>query len=330
MKLSLLLLPVLVGAPLLIAQAPSVNPGGSVTLGPSPKGYFQPTRSIDVDLLNSLMTARRPPVVVHPEDHVKVTVFGVPAFDTEGQIESDGTLQLPYLGPVQVSGLTISEAESKIAAALEAQQLVLHPAVNISDAAQPSYQITVDGEVAHPGSFTAAGDPTLGQMISRAGGLLSTAASVVTIARKGRSEPISVPLGPDPTHPTYGQLPIFSGDEISVSKVGTYYAVGALKVQGAYPLKNATPTTVAEAIATAGGFGFEALLDSSMIVRTEGTGRVVIKVHAGKIIHGKERDVALMNDDILFVPTSNLKAAIKGGGTGFIVSLASSYIYTHP
>ena len=272
-------------------------------------------------------------IVIQPDDRLTISVFGVPDYQTDARVERDGTLPLPYLGSVALAGLSVTAAEQKIAAALKTRDLLKDPAVKVVVAEQPSSLITVSGEVAKPGAYPAVGEHTLGEALAQAGGMLSTASPVVEVVRRGLPAPIAVPLGPDPSSATdqmYARLPLVAGDVVRVSKVGVYYIVGAVKTQGAYPLKNATPTTVTQALAAAGGYGFEAILDSAMIARTQGDTRILLKVHAGKILHGKESDVALLNDDILFVPTSQLKAAVKGGGTGLIVSLASTYLYTHP
>jgi polysaccharide export outer membrane protein len=78
------------------------------------------------------------------------------------------------------------------------------------------------------------------------------------------------------------------------------------------------------------GVGFEASADNSLLLRTEGTKRILIPVHVRRILQGKAEDIALQNDDILYIPTNSGKAALKGGAAGLIVSLASTYIYAHP
>jgi polysaccharide biosynthesis/export protein len=82
-----------------------------------------------------------------------------------------------------------------------------------------------------------------------------------------------------------------------------------------------------EIAAEAGGIGYEADRQDAHIIRTSGNSRYVVDVDVNKILQGKLADVTLQPDDILFVPTNNMKAAIKGGGSGLLVSLASALIY---
>ena len=46
------------------------------------------------------------------------------------------------------------------------------------------------------------------------------------------------------------------------------------------------------------------------------------------IMEGKASDMAMQDQDILMLPTSQIKAAIKGGGAALIVSVASAFIYS--
>jgi polysaccharide export outer membrane protein len=83
-------------------------------------------------------------------------------------------------------------------------------------------------------------------------------------------------------------------------------------------------------MAQAGGIGFEGERGNTSIVRTDGDKQYVIKVNVSKILKGKVADIALQPNDIVFVPTNEMKAAIKGGGTGALVSLAdTSLVVNH-
>ncbi|QMV19109.1 hypothetical protein GOB94_10785 [Granulicella sp. 5B5] len=312
------------------SQARSQVVGGSVQIGPANPTYFQPKLAVDEPLLASLMSVVPGPIVIAPDDTLHISLDGASTYTTDVRVERDGTIQLSYLTPLRVTGLTVEEAERAINGALVRNNLVLNPAVKVVLAKQPSSVVVVNGEVLHPGAYPTLGGLTLDRAIAASGGLLSGASPYVVLTRKGLDEPIMIPLGSDAAHSRYGDMQMLNGDKLQILRVGNYYVVGAVKNQGAYPLKGTTPTTVGEALAAAGGYGFEAILNSTTIARTEGNHRVLLTVPAAKILAGKAPDVALMNDDIVFVPTSKTKAAIKGGASGLIVSLASTYIYAHP
>ena len=312
-------------------SAPASTGAGSETIGPAPSVLFSASLpNTEPANLDSLMHALTPVYVLQPDDIVTVNLYGVEDFSLKPRIAEDGTVNLPLIGPVSIGGLTIAQAEQVVDALLIQHDMVKVPGTTIETVERPHQVVTVSGNVAKPGVYPATGKHTLSDYLSTAGELKDTASSTVTLTRPGSISPIAIPLGPDPRNSTFRSIPIFAGDEIHASGVGTIYVIGATKIQGAFPLKNNTPTTVFEAIALAGGIGFEAAANSSQVVRTQGDKRILIPVHVAKIITGKEPDLLLRNDDILYIPTDKGKAAIKGGGAGLIVSLASTYIYAHP
>ena len=82
-----------------------------------------------------------------------------------------------------------------------------------------------------------------------------------------------------------------------------------------------------QALALAGGYVFESKLDDARIIRTNGTERTMILVHLKKTLEGKEPDPFLQADDVVIIPTSTIRAAIKNGGIGTAIGLATSFVY---
>ena len=197
--------------------------------------------------------------------------------------------------------------------------------------------VAVLGDVGHPGIYPALGDLTVAEYLSEAQGFVesvpnslggnSAASFTVTLIRPTLSAPVRIPLSAEPKDAAWGRIPLFPGDQIRVEKVGIVYAVGALKSQGSFSLKNSNRTTVTQLIALAGGVGYEADGAGTHIIRKNGDGTTVIPIDLIRILKGKNPDVALQQEDILFVPTNNLKAVIKGGGPSIIVSIATAALY---
>jgi polysaccharide biosynthesis/export protein len=291
-------------------------------------------------LLQSLLHVHRSDLLFRPDDLIAVEVYGVPDYKIQQRIAQDGTVQLPLVGKVKAAGTTVQQLETTLADNLSQNGIIRNPQVTVHAVERPWAVVTVSGAVEKPGVFPAYGDLDLIDYLSEAGGFIETfptptvtnspASPVVTLVRPSLGNPVSIPLGSDPAHSPWARIPLFPGDVIHVAKMGVVYAFGALKNQGAYPLKNTAPTTVLQLVALAGGIGYEADRKDASIIRTRGNSRYVLDVDVAKILKGKMADVALQADDILFVPPNNLKAAIKGGGSGLLVSLASAYIYTHP
>jgi len=94
-----------------------------------------------------------------PNDMVRIGVYGHPELgtaltpDVDGtRIDSEGNVQLPLVGPVQLSGKTPSEARLALQEAL-AGVLVENPLVNLSVVEYAARRFYVYGEVQKPGAY---------------------------------------------------------------------------------------------------------------------------------------------------------------------------------
>jgi polysaccharide biosynthesis/export protein len=108
---------------------------------------------------------------------------------------------------------------------------------------------------------------------------------------------------------------------------GVVYVVGAVKNSGVYHLKSSSSTTLRQAIAMAGGTGYEAKLTKTVIIRNEDGRQTEIPVAVNKDASKPLNDITLESNDIVYVPTSNAKAAVKGGGLGIAAIVASAALY---
>ena len=292
----------------------------------------------DPKALDMLLHAQRSPLRFRADDVISVSVYGMKEYAERQRIAEDGTVLLPFVGSIAAVGLTTQELATRIATRLSDKHIVLDPQVTVSVIAQPWVIVTVAGDVSKPGVFPAYGNLTLMDYISQAGGLNQTssgigslqapASSVVTLIREGLPEPMSIDLGSDASKSPYTRIPIFAGDQLLISKAGVVYAFGAFKNEGSFPLKASVPTTALQLAALAGGIGYQADRKDACIIRMEHNTRQVIPLDVARIIKGDTPDVALEPDDILFVPTNSMKAALKGGGASVVVALASGFLYT--
>jgi polysaccharide export outer membrane protein len=248
-------------------------------------------------------------------DLLTVKVLGPGDYVTTPRIEADGTADIALVGVVHLAGLTLTQAQELIAKDLTAAQMFRNPQVVISVTEGPNASVAVIGEV-H------AVVPLLGQrrlldVLAAAGGLPPTASHVITIDRPGSALPITVDIGTDPARSSLSNIPIFPGDTIIVSRVGVVYVLGAFKTQGLIPLSGNTPLTLLQVSALSGGAAFEARNNDLRIIRTIGNKRTLVKVDYKKILNGSDPD------DIVFLPSNTLKAAISNGGLSTIFSAIS-------
>jgi polysaccharide export outer membrane protein len=123
-------------------------------------------------------------------------------------------------------------------------------------------------------------------------------------------------------------VPVYARDTIIVSRMGLIYILGAFKSQMAVPIQQNSPLTLLQATAVGGGPGFEGKLEDLRIIRTTGVTRSVVRVNIKRVIAGKDPDPILQAEDIVFLPSNAMKAAIKGGGIATLLGIASIAIYS--
>jgi polysaccharide biosynthesis/export protein len=260
-------------------------------------------------------------IVLQQADLLAVHLYGMTDYQPTARVSLDGTIQLPLIGRLHVGGLTVHQAESLIAERLESAGMYHDPQVTIQITESPNQIVTVTGEV--HGVVPVEGQKRLFDVLSTAGGLPLTASHVVTIDRPGIPQPIVIDLGTDPAKSASANVPVFPGDTIIVPRVGVVYLLGAFKNEGAIPIQQNSPLTLMQVASLGGGTGYQAKLGDLRIIRTEGLNRKVVHVDVKKVMDGKAPDPVLQADDIVLLPTSAMKAAIKGGGLGTLVGIGS-------
>jgi polysaccharide export outer membrane protein len=262
-----------------------------------------------------------------PGDLVEVQIFGIAQFDYKGRVADDGDISLPLVGKIHLGGETVSAAEQHIATSLTSAELVKDPQVNLHVLESPNHFATVTGEVKSPGPVPVYGEKHLLDVLSAAGGLTPASSPVVTIYRRGSTDPFKVQIPADASVSGRFNIVIAPGDDIVVSKVGVVYVIGAFHQQGAIPLKSSTPLTLIEAMSLAGGVNYEAALNKAYILRVSSDGRAKIPFKVSSVLGHHAPDMMLQNDDIVLIPTSDLKAALKGGAAGVAASLVAGIGY---
>lgn len=176
-------------------------------------------------------------------------VLGVPGYN----VSPDGLVQFPYIGTVQVVGLTELQARDKLAAALG--KFFKEPQVTLQIQAYRSGRVYVEGEVRNPG-LQAINDisTTLPLALGRAGSLLPTADRTgVDLVRNGRTTRIDLQQladnGIDPA-----QIALQNGDVVRVlaNLDVKIHVLGEVLKAGPQVIRNGR-LTLNEALGDAGG-----------------------------------------------------------------------------
>jgi polysaccharide export outer membrane protein len=139
------------------------------------------------------------------EDKVKVTVYGEPDLSGEFVVDSSGVLAAPYIGQIQVKGMTVREFERAYAAKLKEAEIMRDPRVTAEVVSfRPIYVL---GEVKKPGQYAYVSGMTVQKAVALAEGYTYRASGTTAeITRSGRK--IKVDVTP--------QTKVFPGDEIRI------------------------------------------------------------------------------------------------------------------
>ena len=152
------------------------------------------------------------------EDTLDVTVFKVPDLSATGlTVETNGAISLPLLGSVVVRGLSIDQAQRKIAGLLE-KNYMQDPKVTITRTNKAIQRVTVEGEVRTPGVFPITDRMTFLQAIALSQGLTDLANDkAVIVFRNGRQYGVNLDLirrgkAPDPIIQNDDRIVILKSD----------------------------------------------------------------------------------------------------------------------
>jgi polysaccharide export outer membrane protein len=241
-------------------------------------------------------------------DLLQITMFGTQDFNADFRVSSSGDISLPPLGLVHVAGLSSSEAEKLIESQLVEGGFYREPRVSVFEKEYVTQGVSILGEVKNPGVYPLLADRHLLDLISQAGGLTANASRTISVTHAGQSMPGIVELSPDPELATTSNPAILPGDTIVVATAGLVYVIGNVNKPGGYPITD-NQLTVLQALALAGGNSPLAALDRAQIVRQVKGAREAIPISVKKILDGRNKDIRLQPQDILFIPNSTGKNA---------------------
>jgi polysaccharide export outer membrane protein len=289
-----------------------------------------------------------------PGDVVELTVIGIPGLDKkEFTLDGEGTITVPYVGQVELQGLTNRDAESKLTR-LFSDSLVEDPQVMVNVKEYRSQYYYVMGAVYRPGRFPLTHSASILDALVVAGGLTDKAEPRVRIYRRSRSQkpdgsPANIgasqeraePPDSTPSNPLEiklpdlienaqnpNSIPVLSGDVIEVPQVKdrVFYVLGDIPKPGVFSMPPNQHMALSQALANAGGLLKTASARKSLIIRKK-PGEALpeqIPVDAYAALKGDIKDIDLLENDIVLVPGSASKTLGKtfmGGLNSFLTTL---------
>jgi polysaccharide export outer membrane protein len=247
--------------------------------------------------LSTQMEAASRLIQLGPGDSVNIQVYGQPDMTSTVYISDDGTIPVPLAGPVQVAGLSPSEASQRIEKALSVGHYLIGPQVTLTVVLSRSQRVSVLGQISKPGLYPIESKTTIFDLLAEAGGALETGSDVIFLLRADATGtvqryPISL-KGLDDAKKSIPTQSLRGGDSIFVPRAEQFYIYGEVTAPNKYRVE--PDMTVVQAIARAGGItprGSERRVD---IKRLSGKGTyITIKaklndlVKADDVIHVKE------------------------------------------
>lgn len=200
--------------------------------------------------------AQSPDYRLGPGDTVRVSVFQSPELGLDTRISESGFMSYPLLGQVKVGGLTISEAEKKIADGLRSGNFVRQPQVSLLVLQVRGNQASVLGQVNKPGRYPLeVADMRLTDLLAAAGGVAPTGAEVVTLVGVRGGQPYRVQVNLSevfaPGQRSTQDIRVTDGDVVWVDRAPTVYIYGEVQRPG--PVRLERGMTLMQVLAAGGG-----------------------------------------------------------------------------
>lgn len=126
---------------------------------------------VEATMPPTLRQAPRCPLTLGPEDVVTIRVFGEDDLTGDYQADTDGNLDFPFVGRVNIKGKTNTSLADYITKQLREGEYILQPQVSVVIKEHNSAKVVVDGRVSRAGSFAFRTGMTLLEAISEAGGM---------------------------------------------------------------------------------------------------------------------------------------------------------------
>lgn len=238
-------------------------------------------------------------------DQVTIQVWEKPELSGTQFIGPDGAVTVPVAGTMRIAGQTREEAANAVAKALG--KFYTGVSVTLKVDQYLANRITVVGRVKQPGVLRFEKNPTLLEVIARAGGLPDGPVNLTHCAViRGRDKMAWIDLKSlsDGREPALN-LKLRADDLVLVPEDGDLpiYVLGQVLKPG--PLRWVRGMTFMDAISQAGGPSRDSLPSNILLVRPGQNRRVVVSVD-DILSPLNTSNVALESGDIIYVPTNIL------------------------
>jgi polysaccharide export outer membrane protein len=244
------------------------------------------------------------------------------------RVTDDGNVPLAYVGSIHVAGQTPGTAANMIQEALMEKKVMRKPQVTVRMMELATQDVSILGQVHTPGTYSITTPQTILKVLSLAGGLTDSADRNVTVKRNKSGEQLRYYVSNNSEQALSDVVMVYPGDTILVARAPMVYVMGDVGRPGGYVIAtNDQRLSVMQAIAMAGSASKTAVQSRVRLIRTTEHGEVELPVHLDAIQKGKQPDMMLQPDDILYVPFSWMKnVAIGSSSIGAATAGAAVYL----
>ena len=317
-RIHLILCHTLAAGSLLLCTSVMAQSGSAVVVPTKPEVTAEPSKS------NSSLN-RESESVISPDDVLDVYVMDVAELSRQYRVSPKGKVVLPLLPePVDAAGLTLSEFSSVLSQQLHDNGLVTTPHIVVTIATSRTKSVSITGAVKMPQIYPVFAQTTLLDVLSQAQGLSDDASNVAVVSRGDvgaqatnsaeRVQTVNLKKLLESGDPK-DNVAIYPGDRVTVPHAGVVYVVGAVHKPGGFVIRAPdNGMTVIQAIAMAEDAKTTAIRSKAMIIRADASqpnGHTRVPLNLDSILAGKQPDVLLLADDILFVPDSAAKRVLQ-------------------
>lgn len=232
-----------------------------------------------------------------PGDEVIIDIFGVNQNTIRGHISPEGSINVDFLGPVYLNGMTVEEANSylrkklsSIYGGLKTDESGRGTDIKLSLGQIRTIQVNALGEVSRPGTYVVSSFSTVFHLLYLAGGVKDPGTlRNILVKRNGK---------------TVGEVDVYNflvngnrksdirleeGDVVLVSPYSVMIKVGGFVKRPMY-FEMKKGETIADALEYAGGFASSAYTESITLVRQTGNRYEVRTIDSSEFDRFKVQD----------------------------------------